>query len=163
MKIFPDKELLNEGEKYLSRYDYNKPLLVSKKDLVSFVSHWAVRQSPKEVPDNLELVLYKFQDHIEPYFDNLEPKDLGFMEMNLTELTKFIKGNLITIKEFRDWNLSEAERKMNVDINDDSRGDYCNQFISIHQDIDPLYDFVDLDALIRNVSHDIYDQNEKVI
>jgi len=159
MNIYPDNELLNASNLSLKNIDYNKKLLFSKKDIISNVAKWSIRQSPKNIPDDLINVLTKLDDHLNMYFNKLTDIDMGFMEMNYNELYNFIKGNLITIKEFKKWNLSEMEKSINIDINDD-RGEYCNQFISLYSDIDPYYDFIDLDALIRNVSTDIYYSND---
>ncbi len=157
MNIFPDEELSEYSHLIKNNYDFNKKLLFDKKDLMGYVALWSIRLSPLDIPKNLIKVLEEFNDHISPYFDNLESRDLGFIEMNLKDLIKFIKGNLITIKEFKQWNLSEMEHKMSISMEDNDRGDYCNQFMTALGDNDPLYDFVDLDAFIRNVAYSIYD------
>ena len=161
MKIHPDNNLISEGKKYLNNFDTNKKLIFSKKDLVSVVSKWSIRLSPYDVPENLETVLDEFQDHIDIYFQNLKKEDFGYIEMTLSQLINFLKGNLITIKEFKDWNLSKIEKRLNIKFND-NRGEYCNQIIDKYHEIDINYDFVDLDALIRNVSHDIYKLNLEI-
>jgi len=156
MNIYPDKDLLESS--LISKYDNNKKLLFSKKDLIGSLAKWSIRQSPKNIPDDLIIVLDKFADHIDMYFEKLDKNELGFMEMILPELSKFLMGNLITIKEFSNWNLSQAEKKMNIKIEDD-RGDHCITMITRFSEDDTYYDFVDLDALIRNISHDVYDSN----
>ena len=156
MNIRPDSDLKNLiTHRYI---DYSKMLLISKNDILGNVAKWSIRQSPFDIPPNLEIVLDKLNDHISIYFEKLEDSDLGFISMNFNELKNFINGNLITIKEFKNWNLSEMEKRIGIDI-DDNRGDYCNQIVSIYSDVDPIYDFIDLDALIRNVCVDIYYSN----
>lgn len=162
MNIETPREYVEQYKKQISLYDDNKKLIFSEKDLIASLAYWAIKQSPKVVPNQLKNVLERYQDHIKPYFDKLKKEDLGFIEMDLKTLKKFIKGNLITIKEFKKWNLSELELKHKINTRDNNRGNLCNQFITIFDDPNPLYDFIDLDALIRNSAHFIYDENEKI-
>ena len=155
MNVYCDNNLENEINFYKSNYDDDKILLIGKKDLIGYLSHWSIKLSPLEIPRNLEIVLEKFTDHINPYFEKLIKNNLQFLEMDIKTLSKFLYGNLITIQEFKKWNLSEMELKLSIDINDE-RGEYCNQIIGLNTKEDPLYDIVDLDALIRNISHSIY-------
>jgi len=157
----PDGDLIEDGGKLISKYNDSKKMLFSKKDLIGTLANWSIRQSPKNIPDDLETVLDKFQDHINIYFERLEKKDLGFMEMDIPELTKFLMGNLITIKEFKEWNLSQAEIDLDIKI-EDERGEYCNSFVSIHSENNPYFEFVDLDALVRNICFSVYETNYKI-
>lgn len=151
-----DKKLKKEIKKFNRKIDYNKNLIFSKKDLISYLSYWSIKLSPKNIPDNLERVLNEFEDHIYPYFNKLDKSKLGYMDMNLKQLQKFLYGNLITIDKFKEWNLSEMEKKLNTNIND-NRIEYNNK-ISCEK-IDKLYDIVDLYAIITNISLSIYDMN----
>lgn len=162
MNLETPKGYEDQMKKTLSRYNDDNELIFTEKDLLSSLSYWAIKQSPKHIPRNLETVLYKFHDHIKPYFEKLEKEDWGFLEMDLKTLKKFIRGNLVTIKEFEEWNLSELELRYDIDIDDDDRGSLCNPIVSMFSNTDPLFDFVDLDALVRNTSHTIYDENEKI-
>ena len=127
------------------RFDSKKELLISKKDLISNLAKCAIECSPYLYPDNLLEVIEQFHSNIEPYFKFLEPSDLGFLKLDLTELEKFIRGNLMSIPEFLLWN----ERK-------NGRDGYG--FVSRYSgETNPDDDFIDLDALIRNISHEIFD------
>lgn len=158
MNLVPDKDLYDIGKQYMDKYDRNVRLLFSKKDLVGSVANWSVKMSPYEIPPGIDDVLDEFNDNLTDYFDNT---DDGYMEMNVTELIDFLKWNLITIDGFKKWNLSKYELDMGVDPDDNDRDKY--RVISKNtDDDDPYYDFVDLDALYRNVAYDIYEQNEKI-
>lgn len=160
MNIYPDKDLKNYINKYKNDFDENKSLIFSEKDLIGQISNWAIKMSPNIIPDNLEKVLVDFQDHINPYFERLKLEEFRLMEMTLKELQRFIHGNLITIKEFKEWNLSNYEKKLNINYNDKNRDKF--KIVSKFDKLDEFYDFIDLDALVRNVSHSIYDQNIKL-
>lgn len=154
--VFPSDDLLDDSIKHILKYDTEKKLLFSKKELLGHVSNWSIKLSPNDIPRDFITVLESFLDHIEPYFESLPNESLGLMEMNMKQLENFIRSNLITIKEFKKWNLSEMEYRQSVDPDDPSRdGDVY--FVSSFQDEDPLYDFVDLDAFVRNVCFSIYD------
>lgn len=113
--------------------------LVSKRDVLSNVAKWAVAQSPYHRPDNLEIVLDKLNEVLGKWTD-----DLGYKSLTYNEIKELLKENLFKIPEFTLWN----ERK---------NGNQCEyQFISRYSsDVDPDNDFIDLDALIRNVANEI--------
>jgi hypothetical protein len=163
MNIETPKEYEDSFKHLISKYEEDRVLIFNEKDLLSSLAFWSVKQSPSGIPRNLEIVLDKYKDHIKPYFDKLNKEDLGFIEMDLKTLKKFIRGNLITIKEFQEWNLSELELKNGISIDDEGRGEFCNQYITAFDEPDIMYDFIDLDALVRNVSYTIYDENEKTL
>jgi hypothetical protein len=113
--------------------------LVSKKNILSEVAHWAVAQSPYHRPDNLEIVLDKLNILLGEWKENL-----GYREMTYPDIKEYLKDLLYQIPEFMLWN----ERK--------NGNKSAFQFvIRYSKDIDPDNDFIDLDALIRNVSNSI--------
>lgn len=159
MNLYPDDELMKYSSDYNKKFDEDKILLFSDRDLIGQVANWSIRLSPKVIPDNLNKVLEEFCDHINPYFDNLND-DFRFMEMSLKNLKKFIHGNLITINEFKEWNLSEYEKKLNIKINDKNRDKF--KFVSMFNKIDYYYGVIDLEAFVRNVAYSIYEENERL-
>lgn len=125
-----------------SKYNPDVKFWVCRKNFIGSLAKWAVMQSPYSYPENLETVLLKFSDHIAPYFDNLDMKLFSVFEVE-----EFVKGNLITIPEFLNWN----ERK-----NGREGMGFVSRFDGARN---PDDDFIDLDALYRNISHDIYNDN----
>jgi hypothetical protein len=159
MNLYPDNDLKKYVEKYKSKFKEDKVLIFSEKDLMGQLANWSIKMSPNVIPNNLEKVLIDFQDHINPYFEKLKPEEFKLMEMDLKKLKKFIHGNLITIKEFKEWNLSNYEKNLNKNYNDKDRNNY--RIISKFDKVDNYFDFIDLDALIRNIAWSIYEENEK--
>lgn len=102
------------------------------------VAGCAVRQSPYPRPDNLEVVLDKLHKLVfNTFYPN--PSSMGVAELTDEQLDELIK-QLRNIPEYTAWN----ERK------NGSNADY--KFVSRYDtDNNPDDDFIDLDALERNV------------
>ncbi len=150
-RFFGRKETREERHKTAleSKYHPDKKFLVGKDDLIGALAKWGILQSPYLYPENLLIVLDKFNDHITPYFEKLPPEALGYLEFDVIELEDFIEGNLKTISEFLKWN----ERKNGRDgMGFSSR--YDNP-----AEEDPDDDFIDLDALYRNMAHELYNES----
>jgi hypothetical protein len=60
---------------------------------------------------------------------------------------------LIAIPEFVDWNLSAAEKAAGVKVDDDRRSPFI--FTSRFREPKVECDFIDLDALIRNICNSV--------
>jgi hypothetical protein len=120
----------------------NKHIFVTKGQLLGTIAKYAVQQSPYHRPDNLEVVLDKFNDLIAPAFDKA---DLGVGEFSeRVTLEAFISRFLRRIPEYEAWN----ERK--------NGNDAPMKFTSRYDTGEnPDDDFIDLDALERNVAFEL--------
>jgi len=117
-----------------------KKFLVSKKGLLSEVAKWAVAQSPYHRPDNFEIVLDELDLRIGAWTDDI----MGYKKMTYKEIKQFLDKELSSIPQFMLWN----ERK-NGNQNE-------HKFVDRYsKDDNPDDDFIDLDALIRNVANSI--------
>lgn len=121
--------------------------LVGQNDLVGAVARYAVLQSPYPVPDDLETALRKFAELLksDPAFKN-PVIDVPLVKTPVAEfhrwyeIVELLDRTLFTLPEVQRWN----ERK---------NGEQGHAFVSIHEGRpDPDDDFVDLDALARNVA-----------
>lgn len=97
---------------------------------------WAVRQSPYHNPDGLSEVLETFRKSAlaSGVFDSNE-----MAQMNGLNVTSFLKFHLWPIPQFQKWN----ERK------NGNQSPYA--FVNRYSRPNPDNDFIDLDALTRNV------------
>ncbi len=112
-----------------------KKFVISKRNILGEIAHWAVCQSPYHRPDNLEIVLDKFNEIIKAV-----PNYPTFTYRQLRELLDELK----TIPEFMLWN----ERK--------NGNQAQHKFVDRYStDENPDDDFIDLDALTRNVANSI--------
>lgn len=120
----------------------DKSIYVSKSYILGTFAKYAVAQSPYHRPDNLEVVLDKFNEIISPAFAKA---DLGIGEFSdhLT-LEAFLHRCLAQIPEYVAWN----DRK--------NGNESSMQFTSRYDTgSDPDDDFIDLEALERNVAVEI--------
>lgn len=60
--------------------------LVSKKNILSEVAHWAVAQSPYHRPDNLEIVLDKLNILLGEWKENLGYREMIFQDYKGNEI-----------------------------------------------------------------------------
>lgn len=119
----------------------NKHIYVTKNYMLGTFAKYAVAQSPYPRPENLEIVLDKFEELIAPVFaKNL---DVGEFSDRFT-LEAFIHRHLAEIPEYVAWN----DRK--------NGNDAPMKFISRYDGhTNPDDDFIDLDALERNIATEI--------
>ena len=126
-----------------------KKIFVSKGELLGVLAKYAVSQSPYHRPDNLEVVLDKLNDMISEPFSKA-PMGIGEFSDHTT-LEAFLHRHLEKIPEYVDWN----ERK--------NGNDAPMKFVSRYDtDNNPDDDFIDLDALERNVAVEIANWSDKL-
>ena len=119
-----------------------KEFVFSKRNILGEVSNWAVRQSPYHRPDNLEVVLDKFNGIIKEV-----PQ---YPTMTYRQIEEMLQG-LKTIPEFMLWNERKNGRQgMGIS----AAGHHDDGSITFY-DAKADDDFIDLDALIRNVANSI--------
>jgi hypothetical protein len=111
---------------------------VFARELAGYVAMWAVRQSPYRVPEQLEVVLEKFQAEIEECggFD-LASDYKGGMRLfeSPVKLGAFLETHLETIPEVQAWNVPKIERAS----------------FEAGEVLKPEHDFIDLSALVTNI------------
>ena len=131
-------------------------MYISNKELIGCVAGIIYRMHPYHNPDNLNVII----DQIEKYFNSVDKNNntlklIDFKDWN--EFEKWIKEFLMNIKEFRQLNISKKLKDAGVDDIDDDRNKGI-VFIDRHtcKTIDSRYsDFIDLDACIQNIVHEL--------
>lgn len=116
----------------------SKHLFVTKSQVLGCIAKYAVQQSPYHRPDNLEIVLDKFNEAISSAFAKA-PLGVGEFSDHLT-LEAFISRFLRKIPEYTAWN--ERKNGNSAPMKFTSRYDTGEN---------PDDDFIDLDAMERNV------------
>jgi hypothetical protein len=114
-----------------------KQFLVSKRYILSELAKWAVAQSPYHRPNNLEVVLDKLNDG----FGKWE-KEYNYFSYK--DLKNYLESMLKTIPEFLLWNERKNGNK--------SQYKFVDRYSTNNN---PDDDFIDLDALIRNIANSI--------
>lgn len=141
-----------------------KKVLVSRRQIVAQVAHWGIQQCSLKLPFEFSAVLLELWDILE---DGFADANLGFREFEEKELRIYVEAALGRCRKFRDWNLTYNEKMKGVGVDDPARGSFkgssrFDKFVEFSED-----DFIDLDALIKNVcnslvrDHDITQGNTK--
>jgi len=112
-------------------------LYVGHKALKGALAHWAVHQSPYVAPDRLGEAIEQFM-HEWPYED--------FAPMSSQELRERVGVLIKSCPLIAAWN----EPRLSGAV---SEGGHA--FVSRYDTLKPDYDFIDLDALVRNVTHEL--------
>lgn len=107
------------------------PLLISRTRVVGELASWAVQQSPYTVPDKLAEAVGAFYDHW--------PRDEYATFDTIQELERTVRGIMELVPEILAWNQRKNGR--------DGPG-----FVTRYSEPHPDDDFIDLDALARNVA-----------
>jgi len=120
----------------------SKHIFTTKGTMLGTIAKYAVAQSPYHRPDNLEVVLDKMNELISKDFDSAPLKVMEFD--SFSDLETYISVRLGDIPEFTAWNASK------------NPSDSEFYFVSAYdKEGDPDNDFIDLDALTRNVASEI--------
>lgn len=119
------------------------PMVLS--EIIGTVAKYAILQSPYTIPDNLVTVLSSLYSRIHKDFEGplmgSYTKDFCYYD-----LIDYLDKHLKSIPEFNKWN----EPKNDSDV----EGGYV--FVTAFSIIPADDDFIDLDALIRNVVNEIW-------
>ncbi len=122
--------------------EWSAKRITSKKDILGGFVKYAVRQSPYDCPDHIQevvLFLAKCLDR------DVKWDDMGFAYLSLCEINKLLYDILYEkgVSYFDAWNKSKITRSEDL------------FFTSAYSNHHPDTDFIDLDALLRNVCIDI--------
>jgi hypothetical protein len=135
--------------------------LIDENMLLGHIAMWAVRQSPYTCPTNLKEALSLIKRFIEA-----DPLNVWIMGMPTLRMAKFTFFELeefldLEIKSngyFSDWNKPKTRNEVNGE-------EKMGLPVCRYSNIDPDYDFIDLDALVRNIAGSVINEvisNEEV-
>lgn len=119
--------------------------IITSRSIMGALADYSVQQSPYHRPDNLEIVLDKFFGQIKDDFDN----GLKYIKKFDTyrDILDYIEPKLKSIPEFMLWNERKNGKQGNGFTGAGHHDDGSVTFYQAQAD----NDFIDLDALIRNV------------
>ena len=109
----------------------------SVKEIKGMLAYWGIQQSPYGMPENLDVACREISECFETKADAI-----GFFETNCRELRDMIRTSIDRCPTILSWNIPK-------------KGDHHIAFSSRYFRPHPDYDFIDLDALARNMSHSI--------
>lgn len=114
-------------------------MLLSVDDILGTFAMWAVKQSPYAAPENLMECISDLKHWVEQDFDF---SDMGFTKKTIEELRAYLEEVFEKI---------DSTAKLNVPKKDS--GSIMQGSSSRYHTTKPDYDFIDLGALARNISH----------
>lgn len=127
--------------------------IISKNDILSSLAYCAIRQSPYNYPENL---LNALQD-VSNYLDNMgifkstAKHDYdSYLHVNEKYLLNLITQIIKNVLSVSIWNVSKVEQNNGISDPNDTNRTNKHAFVSRYSYPTPDYDFIDLDALIRN-------------
>lgn len=104
----------------------------SRSTVLGELANWAVQQSPYTVPDNLQKAIHEFAAAFAPTGE--------IFTTNCRDLLTLVREAFEECPSILAWNESK-------------KGDHQIVFVSRYDKPQPDHDFIDLDALARNVAH----------
>lgn len=113
------------------------------KDITGIAAKWAIQQSPYIMPHNLEDAICDLTIALEEIWKK-EESTAGMLEFNYYQMYELIKKMIYSISSITKWN--EPRIKHNKQ----------HVFVTRYSNIEPDDDFIDLDALCRNVTNDLF-------
>jgi hypothetical protein len=120
----------------------SKHIFLTKGTLLGTIAKYAVSQSPYAYPEHLEIVLYKLNAFVEGRFKESPMRVAEFADD--IDLLDFLHIHLAGIPEYIAWNERKNGRESEF------------AFVSRYDgEANPDDDFIDLDALERNVVTEI--------
>ncbi len=114
-------------------------MVILKTDFIAEVVKWGIKQNAfkGELPRQTEIIVEKL--------NKLLPE---FIETN--DMRTFTSATIEQVPEIRDWNLSQVEYQNGVKVDDEKRDGFV--FVSRYGQPQPEHDFIDIDALKRNIA-----------
>jgi hypothetical protein len=141
--------------KHLSKIDTEtetqkteEKMLVTKKDIISWVAFWGVQQCSTYVPFEMEKVLLLVEKKLKPVFEDAKYGSKSFTRKQLFDLV----NGLLNIPELRKWNLTKTEFDKGIDPDAPERENIFGSTsrYDTYKDYN-VNDFIDLNALVRNI------------
>lgn len=128
--------------------------IITKSDIISALAAMAIKQSPYTFPRNLQAALGEVGRRIDELglFKSTEKREYAsYLEMQNEHIYTLVNDLIKQTPEVAIWNVTKYEQDMGItDPNDPNRP---VKFGFVSRDSGPKadFDFIDLDALCRNV------------
>ena len=117
------------------------------------------RQAPNRQPRKVETIMQKARDAFRA--DAVNDNEWYHLSIDEDSLYSYIDKLLKSIPEFEELNLSQVEFENGVGVHDESRPKFHFSTAYDKETSESWKrDFIDLDAFIRNVVNEIYNQHE---
>jgi hypothetical protein len=132
-----------------------EPFIVTGKKLVALVIYEAIMcKTYPTLPRKIDAIVNKVTDLYKSEFKRVTD-DFYFKEFGTyDEIYSWLEKHLLAILEIEELNLDQEEFDLGIGVHDENRQSSCLSS-RYTKTCPPEKDFVDLDAYIRNICHDI--------
>jgi hypothetical protein len=114
--------------------------------------HATVCKAHPTIPRKIESLFEKLTALCRAEFQK-SGKDFYLKEFEYSEIRPWLREHILPIEEIKLLNLSVYEEKKGINVDDDNRGGFV--VTDRHTTIKEEHDFIDLEALVQNVSNDL--------
>lgn len=132
--------------------------IVSQKEFIGCVVGVIYRQAPNNKPRDID----KIVDYINDYFfehadleDKCSNRSFSCLRLDDKNTYEFVHDIMFGCQEFLNLNLSQYEIDNGIGFDDENRGGFVA--VDAYTKIQSYYDFVDLDACVRNIANSLWD------
>lgn len=143
-----------------------KTIVITKSDILSALSFCAIKQSPYNYPHDLTDVLNDVNNYIDSsnFFKTSEKKQtLSYRQVDI-ELVKNLIKDCIFKTSASKWNITKVELDNGIEKHDDPKRSVKFAFVDRYGSYQKAdNDFIDLDALERNVRYMVLNENADYI
>ena len=151
--VLAAKEQIRTQNAYLNEQE-SKSIVVSKSAILASLAYCAIKQSPYERPANLEAALdavSKKIDELKLFASDRKQSYDSYNSFTCKELQEIIGAIVHIVPEVAIWNVTKVEQDNGITSPDDPNRSVKMSFVSRFSITDADKDFIDLDALSRNV------------
>jgi hypothetical protein len=141
-------------------------MILARSDFIGTTIDWIIRQSPRCKVRNIEAIINGL---LEKTAKEFEKGSYGFVFLEIDEksLPRYI-ATILDIPEIKETNLSQFEYDEGLqasDVDDDERRLAPMYRFSSRYDVETdesaYHDFIDLEALLRNIERSLLDEHDK--
>ena len=132
-------------------------ITIAENDFIGVTVSTVYQFAPMYKPRKIDKIVEHIHDWFEKNRINKHFKPLIVIKNNLEEITKKVEEILLSCEEFKELNLSQREYEKGIAVNNKNRR---NLFTGIGYKIDPLDDFIDLEACISSIAHKLKEEME---
>ena len=131
--------------------------IVSSHSILSSLAYWGIRQSPYLYPKNLEKALDAVFDNLVAWgiFPVDKKAHTSYRRFTDKELLALIERVVKETPEVAIWNVTQVEQDAGITDPEDPKRSVRYGFVSRYDGPPADRDFIDLDALIRNIYNGI--------
>ena len=127
-------------------------VIISESDIMYCIAGQLYSQAPNRSPRKAKIIMHKVRNAFRKLAKNYNEFYSIEIKFDKMSILKFISDILMNIQEFKELNLSQIEFDKKISVDNENRAKFSfNSIYDKYNSESWKYDFVGLDAFIRNV------------